>query len=266
MRKVGDKDPKNFMAEAVGLVLAVLPLLISAAEHYEDCLKPFMRYYKFTSKVSNFQERFKVQNTIFHNQCRILLASILEQDVAIRMLEDKTHVNWSSQMIEAKLLKQLASSKEACLIIIKQVTKQLQSIEKESRGLNEAMEQSGQPEIPGDKKWRNRVAKKLKFSFSESRLNETLAELKSLNDDFIRLSAQISRLEGHRRQAEKPPKGLSQNVEKFRLIQEASKHVYGALSNSCTKHTEHLTHFCLEPFAPENTSTRQSSGDAQETA
>ena len=36
------------------------------------------------------------------------------------------------------------------------------------------------------------------------------------------------------------------------MIQEASRHAYGALSNSCTKHTEHLTHFCLEATAIEN--------------
>ena len=132
------------MAEAAGFVLAVLPLLIAAAEHYEDCLRPFVRYCKFTSKASNFQERFKVQNTIFHNQCRILLESVLEQDVAIRMLKDKTHVNWNSQVIETQLLKQLASSKEACLIIIKQVREQLEVVGEVSRGFDEVIKQSGQ--------------------------------------------------------------------------------------------------------------------------
>ena len=41
------------------------------------------------------------------------------------------------------------------------------------------------------------------------------------------------------------------------MIQEASRHAYGALSNSCTKHTEHLTHFCLEATAVDNVSTPQ---------
>ena len=109
----------------------------------------------------------------------------------------------------------------------------------------------------GDEKWRNRIRKKLKLSFSESHLDKTMTELKSLNDDFIRLSAQISRLKGYRRQTDRSSRGLSQHVEKFRLIQEASKHVYGALSNSCTKHTEHLTHFCLKALAFRDAPTPQ---------
>ena len=103
-----------------------------------------MRYCNFTSKVDQFQQKLKTQKTIFRNECRILLESVLECDVASRMLEDKTYVNWNSQIIEKQLLEQLASSKEACLTIITQVTEQLKVVEKESRGFDEVMGQSGQ--------------------------------------------------------------------------------------------------------------------------
>ena len=132
------------MAEVAGFVLAVLPLLISAVEHYEDCWRPLVRYCMFTSKVDHFQQRLKTQKTIFRNECRILLESVLEHDVASRMLEDKTHVNWNSQAIEKQLLEQLASSKEACLTIIAQVTEQLKVVEEESMGFDKVIEQSGQ--------------------------------------------------------------------------------------------------------------------------
>ena len=102
------------------------------------------------------------------------------------------------------------------------------------------------------------ISKKLKFSFSESRLDNILTDLKSLNDDFHRLSDQTYRLERHRnRISQTPSSSSSHEVEKFRIIQEASKHAYGALSNSCTKHTEHLSHFCLEAVTLDDAPTSQ---------
>ena len=109
----------------------------------------------------------------------------------------------------------------------------------------------------GDKVWRGRVAKKLKFSFSRSKLSDSLADLKALNDDFRTLSAQTSRLGNRTQAAPSKTQKANQDVGKFRLIQKASQKVYEALGRSCTKHTEHLTHFCLDAVAVENGDTPQ---------
>ena len=104
-----------------------------------------------------------------------------------------------------------------------------------------------QSEIFGDKAWRRRVSKKLRFSISKSRLDENLSVLKSLNDDFGRLSAQTSKL-GARRACctQRAPKKLSRDIEKFQAVKKASQKLFEALSGACTKHTEHLAHFCVE--------------------
>ena len=127
----------------MGFVLAVLPILISAAEHYEDCWRPLVRYCKFTSTLDHFQRKLKIQKTIFRNECRILLELVLEHDVAARMLNDKTHANWNSQIIDKQLLEQLASSEDACLDVIAQIREQLRMVEKENRGFDEVIQQSG---------------------------------------------------------------------------------------------------------------------------
>ena len=106
--------------------------------------------------------------------------------------------------------------------------------------------------------WRKRVGSKLKFSFSKSKLDTALAELKSLNDDFRTLAAQTSKLEGQRlQQAQKPSRQISRDVDRFRMIQKASQKVYQALSGACTKHSEHLTHFRLDAVAIDNGDTPQ---------
>lgn len=135
------------MAEAIGLTLAVLPLLISAAEHYQDILEPFARYRHFTSKVDRFQQRLKIQRTVFRNECRILLESVVEHDVALRMLEDKDHPQWVDQSVDTQLLEQLDSSKDACITIITQIEEQLLNVAKDSKDFEVAVAQSGQVSI-----------------------------------------------------------------------------------------------------------------------
>lgn len=38
----------------------------------------------------------------------------------------------------------------------------------------------------------------------------------------------------------------SKEIERYRIIGKASEQVYAALGRACTKHTEHLAHFCME--------------------
>lgn len=136
------------MAEVVvGLTLAVLPLLISAAEHYEDILQPFVRYRNFSSKVDRFQQHLRIQRTIFRNECRILLESVVEHDIALRMLEDRDHPQWLDQSVDNRLLKQLDSSKDACITIITQIQEQLRNVEKDSQEFEAAVLQSGQVSV-----------------------------------------------------------------------------------------------------------------------
>ena len=48
-------------------VLGVLPLVISAAEHYSECHQAFVRYRKFAAEIDRFQQHLKVQKTVFRN-------------------------------------------------------------------------------------------------------------------------------------------------------------------------------------------------------
>lgn len=101
------------------------------------------------------------------------------------------------------------------------------------------------------------MRKKLKFCFSKSRHEAYLNKLKSLNDDYIKLSCQIRRLEGRRLDKKsKPSQILNYDVERFRTIQKAANYVYQALEAACTKHTEHETQLCLNA---EQTISRETS-------
>ena len=70
----------------------------------------------------------------FHNESRILLETIVERDIASSMLEDRSHVNWTSRDIGEQLSIQLDSSHDACINIIKQISEQLKIVEGDSKG------------------------------------------------------------------------------------------------------------------------------------
>ena len=118
---------------AISTVLAVLPLMISAAEHYEACFRPILRYRRFDSEVDGFQQRLEVQKNIFRNQCRLLLESVTEHDAAASMLDRRLHPSWSDPKLDEELITMLGSSKEACCKIIEAIDRKLRDIEKESR-------------------------------------------------------------------------------------------------------------------------------------
>ena len=119
----------------ISTVLAVLPLIISAAENYEDCFGPFIRYRRFDKEVDRFQQQLKIQKVIFRNQCRLLLENVTEHDAAANMLDGRLHPSWSDPKLDNELASLLGSSKEACCITIEAIDGKLCNIEKESRGL-----------------------------------------------------------------------------------------------------------------------------------
>lgn len=91
------------------------------------------------------------------------------------------------------------------------------------------------------------MAKKLRFSFSKPRLDIILSDLRSLNDDFRTLSQQTIETPPTRPRTRSAIVGDGCNeVEKYKVIGQASRQVYEALGKACTKHTEHQAHFCVE--------------------
>ena len=124
------------MAEAAGFVLAVLPLLVSAAESYRKCIQPIERFLRFDSHVRRFQIDFSVQKTIFRNQCLILLKEVVENEIATRMLQDATHPSWQDRDLDDELSNQLEDSKEALIAILYSIESILKDLEKWSSALS----------------------------------------------------------------------------------------------------------------------------------
>ena len=76
----------RFQVYTHGLILGVLPLLISTTEHFDDIAQPFRRYRRFHD-VKKFHGSLQTQKTIFRNFCELLLKSVVNNDVAVTVLD-----------------------------------------------------------------------------------------------------------------------------------------------------------------------------------
>ncbi len=125
----------------MGLGLAFLPLLISAAEHYKDCAHPLSRYKKFAKEADRYLQQLAVQRTIFRNQCQLLLETIVEPDVASLVLCGAGNDLWADQLLTKQLTDLLGDSSEACTTTVHLIEDELQEIEAKSLNLAKAVDQ-----------------------------------------------------------------------------------------------------------------------------
>ncbi len=128
--------------EVVGVVLGVLPLLISAAEHYEDVFKPFKRFKKCAPELELYQQQLKTQRTIFMNQCQLLLTALTGRESAKDMLREKDHPSWNDNILKEKLAEQLGNSTEACEATVKLIAQKLKSIEEDAESFGVILQES----------------------------------------------------------------------------------------------------------------------------
>ena len=121
--------------EAVGVALALLPLLISAAENYNNCVGPFSRYKSFAKGAEKFVQLLDVQRIIFRNECQILLESFIGGDVATTMLNNPNHPSWRDPELNRQLIQLLDKSETACANVINLINERLREVELECQDI-----------------------------------------------------------------------------------------------------------------------------------
>jgi len=132
------------MAEAVGLVLAVLPLVISALEHYSKAASKVSRFRRYDNEISKLSTRLRVQRAIFTNANRRLLTACVSPKEAVTMLEDPDHPVWTEENTERLLIEQLGDNRGAFVESITLISGQLCNLEEEYRKLEAIHKESGE--------------------------------------------------------------------------------------------------------------------------
>jgi hypothetical protein len=238
--------------EVIGILFNVWPVLCTAVEHYEDALRPFVRYRNFSSKVQRIHDELETEKAIFRTECLLLVAATTNRDTASKMLSDLLHPSWKNDALQKKFSHQLGSLGYSCESVLSQLDEKLFEISKKAGELSTAASQPADKETIGDRKWRHRTGKKLKFAMSDLGIQHDLEELKKLNRTFLTLSSQVVRLENIWPQRVDPIQQRQQSQETSqvlatsRMLQKASHSLYESLARACTKHTHHFARLNLD--------------------
>lgn len=131
-------------AEVVGLVLGVLPLIVSAVENYEAAFRPFLTFSRYCNELRDFRTDFATQRQLFQNHCLILLASQIDSDEAEEILRSGANPKWrvdklgeKELALETKLKSYLGQNLETCVSLIIRIEETLMTIQEKTNGLND---------------------------------------------------------------------------------------------------------------------------------
>jgi hypothetical protein len=86
--------------EIVGLVLAVLPLFISALEQYNEGLEPVKSFFQWRTQLPCFIRALRTQRVHLEQNLKVLLSPIASQDEITTMILDPTGEMWKGDMAD----------------------------------------------------------------------------------------------------------------------------------------------------------------------
>lgn len=92
-------------AEAVvGLILGIIPLIISVAEYYQSTSNVLHRWKEYDTEAKRLSEELYCQECIFRNEIDILLSSVTGWDLieSHRRLESGHDQKWVTDDLKAK--------------------------------------------------------------------------------------------------------------------------------------------------------------------
>lgn len=248
--------------EALATVLAVVPLIISAAEHYEDCCQALKRFVHFSTEIYRFQLELEVQKTTFVNQCCLILATAQEScrkqssansesvvgdrkrnwNIASNILRNKDSPLWHDENFLLRIQEQLGTSLEVIKALLEHIVSLLLKLTADSLEFERA---AGRAAIPGLSFDKIQLRNRWKTTFSHAHLDR-LEQLEHANGQLQSLYNQSQQLDMVQKHETSLPTVRPQTLKRYRSIQQTSQTVYGILSKSCCEHPEHLTRMCLE--------------------
>ena len=109
------------MAETAGLVLGVIPLIISAIENYDSIFQPVKIFTStYQVEVEQFRSELLVEQINFREECKWLLKSVLASDEIRLMVKDAQHPLWQNyQSLDDQLGERLNDNYQACEAALK---------------------------------------------------------------------------------------------------------------------------------------------------
>jgi hypothetical protein len=112
--------------ETAGFVLGVIPLLISALEHYEDAVEPTKAFFfHWRGNLSTAIDELMVLYAAYDQSLRLLLTPLATREDLVAMMEDPKHALWSQGEVVDDLRAHLGNTYAACILTIDEIAETL---------------------------------------------------------------------------------------------------------------------------------------------
>lgn len=114
--------------EAAGLVLAILPLLISGLQQYQQGLIPIKDWLRYRSEVKSLIRNLNIEQVRFRMTCEKLLGGIVPEEELADLLQCPGGPAWYDEHIESRLKERLQESFAVYLATVEDMQDLLQSL------------------------------------------------------------------------------------------------------------------------------------------
>ncbi|KAF2490358.1 hypothetical protein BU16DRAFT_566384 [Lophium mytilinum] len=234
-------------AEVAGLILAVMPLFISALEDYNDGLDPVKAFLRWERELPQFIRKLRNQHVHYEQTLRLLLAPITTEFDLAEMIADPNGELWKEESMAEKLQEKLAESYQAYQGTIQDIERIMKKIASKldlerasnlTRNELEAMLIANPRQANQKYEFRKRV----RFGMNKKHIKGLLEELDECNKELERFTDRSERLEPFRK-ASKP--SFAKRLQK---IQSYAKNLHQVLVQSwnCSCRSSHCTNLQLE--------------------
>ena len=112
--------------ETAGLVLAVLPLVVSAAKSYREGLRTIRGFLQFRELLKNLIHDLEVEQQKFQLTCEMLLANVIDTEKAHLLIENAvSSQGWDDEQLKRKLKARLGDSLTVYLDTVQDLSESL---------------------------------------------------------------------------------------------------------------------------------------------
>jgi hypothetical protein len=123
-------DPLTLLASAASLI-GFIQQLSSAIRLYEGISWSVGRYKEWSTDQKHIQLQIRTQRTIFRNECRLVLASLFDHEVAKKMMENREHPTWADPDLDFKFTSHFGASSPIYSRVVHLIKEKLVLIERE---------------------------------------------------------------------------------------------------------------------------------------
>jgi hypothetical protein len=120
------------IAEGFGFALAVVPIIISVAEHFSDVSSIWFHYQNYGAEVRRHALALRTQRVVFKNDLVALLTSCVGKTKAVDMFKALDDMAWKDSSIEDSLNELLGDERRLFIELIQLIHKQLRAAEQKA--------------------------------------------------------------------------------------------------------------------------------------